>query len=150
MKIQIKSVNSVPLLFCLIRADCGAPNPFNTLGRREWVDEAEGRTIQKKKKCWSLSLSFRFCLSLPFSLSLIQYADCFCTENWLPRYSAWPIYHIDQLIKELDIHWRLARNVRMRAIMIFLHLPWYTTWCFRCSKVKSCCVVILLSWLCNI
>lgn len=46
---------------------------------------------------------------------VVQRADSSSTENRLPRYAAWPIYHIDQLVRKSDVHGRLAVNAQTRA-----------------------------------
>lgn len=149
MEILLKRVKCAPLLFCLIRADCRALMPSNTLGRTEdrvgrwgWAKEQYRRN---KKVLISLSLSPSISVSLALSLPLIQYADCFCTENRLPRYSAWPIYHIDQLIKKSDVHRRLARTVRMREITIFCTF-WQRHGARAAQRWRLADTVILLTW----
>lgn len=59
--------------------------------------------VQERKKCWSPSHSLFPSPSFSFRMLTV-----FVQKNWLPRYSAWPIHHIDRLTKELDTHRRLA------------------------------------------
>lgn len=117
--------------------------------RTEWADEDEEKNnTEEKKVLISLSL-FSLSVSLPFCLPLIQCADCFRTENGLPRYSAWPIYHIDQLMKKSDVHRRLARNVRVRDIMIFCTL-WQRRGALAAQRLSLADMVIFLTWPCDV
>ena len=81
-------------------------------------------------------ISLYLCLPLPFLPP--SHADCFCTENSLRRYSAWPIYHIDQFIKKLDVHRRLPKNVPTRKNRDFF------------APSERADMVILPTWPCDI
>lgn len=150
MKTFLRWVQSLTPLPHLICADCGAPTLFSTLGRTEDKVGRWGKEQYRRKKCWSPSLSPFISVSLfPPSLLVIQYADCSSTENWLPRYAAWPIYHIDQLIKKSDVHRRLDRNMHMREIMTICTF-WQEQAAPTTQRLSLADMAILLTWFCNI